>query len=285
MRVLAITGGHRVDHDAFRQMLAAICDERGWVFAHAVQPEAQRWLTPEHRGAFDAILCHDIPGLALARGTEPAPVGPDQQTAEALRAVLDAGQGLVVLHHALAGWPGWPGWAEVLGGRYHYAPGELRGQAVPDSGFRYAHYTASPQEHPVTDGVPAFDLDDELYCCPVFEDDVVALLRATDVEPGDFHETYREVLGTRGPTTPLWQHPPASDLIGWAKAAGRSPLVYLQPGDGPATFANPHFRHLLANALAWVASPDAHEWAAQHRTRVTTSDITTSDITVSDITV
>ena len=271
MRILVVTGGHRVDLDAFLQMLAAICQERGWVFAHAVQPEAQRWLTPEHRGAFDAVLSHDIPGLALKRGTEPAPQGPDQQTAEALGGLLEAGQGFVFLHHALAGWPGWAGWAEVLGGRYLYAPGVVRGREWPDSGFRYARYTARPDLHPITEGVPAFELDDELYCCPVFDDDLVPLLRATDATPGEFRETYREVLGTGlAPDAVRWQHPPASDLVGWAKAAGRSPLVYLQPGDGPSTFANPHFRRLLANSLAWVASPDAHAWAALHRTEITT---------------
>ena len=62
--------------------------------------------------------------------------------ARRLSELLEAGQGFVFLHHALAGWPAWPGWAEVLGGRYHYAPASLRGRDWPDSGFRYARYTA-----------------------------------------------------------------------------------------------------------------------------------------------
>ena len=70
---------------------------------------------PEHRDAFDAILCHDLPGLRLQRGTAPRPVGPDRTVAERLHDLLEAGQGIVFLHHALAGWPGWPAWAEVLG--------------------------------------------------------------------------------------------------------------------------------------------------------------------------
>jgi hypothetical protein len=32
--------------------------------------------------------------------------------------------------------------------------------------------------------------------------------------------------------------------------------VYLQPGDGPATYANEHWRRLLGNALHWVARRD-----------------------------
>ena len=268
MRVLALTGGHRVDLPAFTGMLAAVCAERGWVFAHAEQPAAQRWLAPENRGAFGAILCHDLPGLALQRGTAPTPVGPDARTASDVAALLDAGQGMVFLHHALAGWPGWPGWADVLGGRYHYAPAELHGEHWPDSGFLHTHYTACviAPEHPVCAGLTDFPLDDELYCCPVFTDAVVPLLRA-DAPATPFQETYAEVLGaSNGAVT--WQHPPASDLIGWAKVARHSPIVYLQPGDGPSTFADETFRRLLANALAWVASSTAHAQAREHPTEV-----------------
>lgn len=266
MRVLAVTGGHRVDLDAFHGMLDALAVERSWTVTHAVQPEAQRWFAPGLREQFDAVLCHDIPGLALQRCTPPTPVGPDEPTRRALIDLLDEGIGLVFLHHALAGWPGWETWAEVLGGRYHYAPGELRGQAWPDSGYRHTRFTVQPvAEHPVTTRVPAFTLDDELYCCPVFAADVVPLLRAVDAAPGEFCETLHEVLGTPPAErrSPPWQHPPASDLIGWAKSAGNSPIVYLQPGDGPGTFAHPSFRRLLGNALDWVGSPAAREWAAE----------------------
>jgi uncharacterized protein len=268
MRVLAVTGGHRVDMDAFTGMLAGICAERGWGFTHAVQPAAQEWLGPEHRETFGAILCHDVPGLVLRRGTPPRPLVPSSLVASRLCELLEEGQGFVFLHHALAGWPAWPGWAEVLGGRYHYAPASLRGRDWPDSGFRYAKYTARvcASEHPVCAGVEDFELSDELYCCPVFDSDVVPLLRA-DADDGSFRETYYEVLGVPRPG-PAWEHPPASDLIGWAKSAGRSPVVYLQPGDGPDTFVHPVFRRLLANALEWVSSTAAHEWAGRHPTQI-----------------
>jgi type 1 glutamine amidotransferase len=267
LRVLAVTGGHRVDMDAFGELLGAVCAQRGWTFAQAVQPDAQRWFGPRLRESFDVVLCHDIPGLTLRRGTPPTPVGPTPEQAERMIELLDTGIGLVVLHHALAGWPGWAGWAEALGGRYHYAPARLRGRDWPDSGFRFASYTArvAAPEHPVCAGLSEFALTDELYCCPVFEQDLVPLLRAAHVEPGTFHETFHEVLGTPGPP---WSHPPASDVLAWAKAAGRSPLVYVQPGDGPQTFAHPDFRLLIANALAWTGSADARAWADEHRTHV-----------------
>jgi len=168
----------------------------------------------------------------------------------------------VFLHHALAGWPAWPGVGGGAGRALPLRAGvAARGGHWPDSGFRYARYTVRvcAFDHPVCAGVDDFELNDELYCCPVFSSDVVPLLRA-DAPSRAFRETYHEVLGTPR-SGPAWEHPAASDLIGWAKTAGRSPVVYLQPGDGPDTFAHPAYRRLVGNALEWVSSGSAREWA------------------------
>ena len=53
-----------------------------------------------------------------------------------------------------------------------------------------------------------------------------------------------------------WDHRPESDLIAWEKPVGPGRLVYLQPGDGPAAYADPNLRRFLANALTHVA-PDS----------------------------
>ena len=179
--------------------------------------------------------------------------------------LLRHGQGLVITHHSLAGWPAWEGWADALGGRFHYAPGHLRGRAWPSSGTRIVDYTARVADagHPVCDGLTDFALIDELYCCPVFEEEVVPLLRTDASMDGRlFTSTYEHVLVGEAEAPDCRDHPPASDLIAWATVAERSPLVYVQPGDSAATFANEGYRRLLSNALAWVASPDAHQWAA-----------------------
>ena len=36
-----------------------------------------------------------------------------------------------------------------------------------------------------------------------------------------------------------WSHPPGSDLVAWVTSAGRSPITYLQFGDGPADLRRP----------------------------------------------
>jgi len=270
-RVLAVTGGHRVDLEAFLGMLDAICTARGWSWDHEGQPAAQRWLRPEHAGTWRAVLCHDLPGLHLRRGEPPSPQGPGADTAEALVSLLERGQGLVLTHHALAGWPGWPGWAEALGGRFHYAPGRLRGRDWPSSGTRITDYVARVvmPEHPVCLEVPDFRLTDELYCCPVFEAEVVPLLRTdADLDRRRFLSTYEHVLYGEDAAPDSTRHPPASDLIAWARAAGNSPLVYVQPGDSAETFGLEPYRKLIGNALEWVGSTPAHDWARAHATAV-----------------
>lgn len=251
-RLLAITGGHRFDADAFESMLDAVTATLGWSWSHETQPEAQRWLSAEHAGEFDALVLYDIPGLALARGSEPVPSHPSAAVRDGIEAMVAAGQGIVALHHALAGWPSWDGWADLLGGRFLYAPGRLHGRDVPASGYRMDTYDVLPTGgHPVCVGVEPFEVTDELYLCPVFDDAVTPLLRTTaEVSSATTLDTYREVRdGVR--TEPVEQL--GSDLVGWCHEPGRSRVVYLLPGHGPATMGHSGYRSLLANACHWVA--------------------------------
>jgi type 1 glutamine amidotransferase len=264
--LLAITGGHRYDVDAFAAMFDAVCARLGWRWTHAEQPAAQQWLAPEHAGRFDAIVLHDLPGLQLTRGAEPRAEPIDPAVEAAVMGLLDAGQGIVATHHALAGWPTCDAWATVLGGRFLYAPGTVRGVARPPSGYRFDQYRVLPAttEHPVCAGVTPFDLTDELYLCPVFEGEVEGLLTTdADLSPASMIDTYDEVVdGVRRPADP---GAGGSNLLGWAKSAGRSPLVYLLPGHSASTMEHRQYRRLLANAVEWVASADAHAWARVRR--------------------
>ena len=162
------------------------------------------------------------------------------------------------LHHAIAGWPAWPEFAEIVGGRFLYLPGELRGQARQDSGYRHGvtHQVRVLKDHPVTAGVdPEFEITDELYLYEVFADSVEPLL-ASDYEftQDNFYSAAKVVLEGKMFNNEGWQHAPGSNLIGWTKTYGKSRIVYLQCGDDPVAYANPQFRQLLANAIDWVAA-------------------------------
>jgi uncharacterized protein len=252
-RLLAITGGHRYDHPALAAMVDAVCDQLGWTWAHAEQPTAQRWMQPDQAGVWDTILLHDLPGLVLARGSEPEPHDPTTEVRRGILDLLAIGQGIVATHHALAGWPTWDGWADVLGGRFLYAPGRLDGRPVPASGYRMDTYTVVPtaERHPVCDGVEPFEVTDELYLCPV-SGDVTPLLRTdADVESASMIDTYREV---RFGEQVAAAEQPSSPLLGWCREHGPSRVVYLLPGHGPTTMAHPTYRRLVANACRWSSN-------------------------------
>jgi len=189
-----------------------------------------------------------MPGLRFT-GSEP-PVEfpePSREVLDVFEQLQSCGTGLVFMHHAVASWPAWEGFAELIGGRFHYQPGTLRGTDYPDSGYVFdVRHTVSVLEpsHPVCAGLPtSFEIVDELYCFPVLEDSVVPLMRTGFPvnDPSRFYSADLAIRGRRNDNDG-WSHPPGSDLVGWIKAAGNSPLVYLQFGDGPVTYADANFR-------------------------------------------
>ena len=257
IKVLAAVRGHPFDRNAFATLFGGMA---GISVTFVDQPAAAMLMRPGLGARFDALLLYDMPGIDFAAASPGSPVGPDEETKRGLTELLDEGIGVVALHHALAGWPGWPEYAELLGGRFLYrAEGDIL-----DSGYRHAvsYHAQVVAGHPVTRGLPAsFDLTDELYLAEIHEDDVTPLLRADhDFTAANFYSATRAIEGQMF-SNQDWAHPPGSNLIGWVKRARRSPLVYLQPGDDETTYANPHYRQLVENALRWAASAEARVWA------------------------
>ena len=254
--LLVLSGGHPYEAEPFAAMLASLT---GWTVTHLIHPEAERLVGEGCADDADAVLFYDMPGYTFADGQVTARP-PSEAFRRAIMARFAGGRGAVAMHHALAGWALWPEWHDLLGGRFLYQPGEVRGQAQLDSGYRHdVSYTAQVvADHPVTAGLPAtFAVTDELYLAPVFAEDIEPLIRARhDFVRDNFYSAAAAVAGRMFDNTG-WAHPEGNDCIAWVKRAANARLVYLQFGDGPATYANPHVRRVLANALDFVASsPD-----------------------------
>ena len=250
--LVVLSGGHPYEAEPFAAMLASL---EGWNVTHLIHPEAERHVGEGRADDADAILFYDMPGYTFADGQVTARA-PSEAFRRAIMARFAAGRGAVAMHHALAGWALWPEWSALLGGRFLYQPGEVCGVPQPDSGYRHdVTYTAQVvADHPVTQGLPGeFAVTDELYLAPVFGDDIVPLIRARhDFVRDNFYSAAAAVAG-RMFSNEGWEHPDGSDCVAWAKPALNARLVYLQFGDGPATYANPHVRTVLANALDFVA--------------------------------
>lgn len=251
--VLVVVGGHPFDDESFFDVFDSM--------------QGIRWTSSDTPSmGHDVVVFYDMPGFSFTRSDPPVQfLQPSEDRIGVMTDLRNEGVGLVFLHHAIAGWPLWPDYAEIIGGRFHYQPASLRGVPYPDSGYVFDvnhEVVVVEPDHPVCRNLPpTFVLTDELYCFPVFEDSVVPLMRTRfPVEdPGMFHSADLAIR-SRMFANEGWSHPPGSDLVAWAKTAGEAPVVYLQFGDGPVTYANENYRLVLSNAVSWVGSAEARHW-------------------------
>ncbi len=274
LELLVVSKGHPYDVASFRALVDGL---PGIESTHVEQPAAQAVLRPEAVGRYDAVLFYDMSGIGMPGGDPSVklgdPLDPPADYVRSVEALLERGTGIVLLNHGLVSWPGWPLWREISGTSYLLRDAQIGGVPTPASGYRggmgqpdrnatFRVHPATPG-HPVTAGLEeGFEITDELYLkTPGFEAGVVPLLRS------DF--SFDAEHFSPPPLAPpdvqaAWTHPTGSDLVVWANAARRSPVVASELGDGPSAYANPGFRRLLANAVHWVASADARSWASEH---------------------
>ena len=260
LETLLVCKGHPYERESFYAMFDQMADVN-WTLVE--QPAAQALFNVEAAAPYDAFVLYDMPGIQFdpVVGRGPSFLEPDPAYQARFRALLEQGQGMVFLHHAIAGWPAWPEYAEIVGGRFLYMPDELRGQARTDSGYRHGvdHTISKVGEHPILEGVPAqFEMTDELYLAEVFEDDVEPLLVSDyDFTDENFYSATHVVRDGNMFSNEGWSHPPGSSLVGWTKTYGASRIVYLQGGDDPLAYANPHYQRLINNAIRWVSEKEA----------------------------
>lgn len=251
--LVVLSGGHPYEAGPFGELLAALGD---WEITHLVHPEGGE---ADAAGAIreaHALLFYDMAGYSFGEGkvtTRP----PSPAFRQAVAARFARGKGGVAMHHAIAGWAQWPEWHDWLAGQFHYQPGPHG----LDSGYRHdiAYEARVVADHPVTRGLPAgFPVTDELYLCPVDESAIIPLIRAEGFAftAGNFYSAAQAVAGAMF-SNAGWEHPPGSNCIVWESRRCPAPLVYLQCGDGPATYANRHVRQMIAQALDYTSGATA----------------------------
>lgn len=247
--LLVLSGGHPYEAGPFDELLRGLGD---WEITHLIHPEGGEADAATAILGADALLFYDMAGYSFGEG-KVAMRPPSEAFRAAITARFESGRGAVAMHHAIAGWALWPEWHQWLGGQFHYQPG-AHGL---DSGYRHdiTYEARIVANHPVTRGLPeSFPVTDELYLCPIDESAVTPLVRAEGFAfaAGNFYSAANAVAGAMF-SREGWEHPPGSNLIGWESRSCPAPLVYLQCGDGPATYANPHVRQMLRQALDYTS--------------------------------
>lgn len=269
LNLLVVTKGHPYDYSAFHALFDA---NRKIVSTFVDQPAAQVVLRPETVEPYDVVLFYDMWGIPMDPGNLAA-AQPPADYVRSIEALLESGKGLILLNHALVQWPLWPLWREISGTTFRLTQVEVDGKIVPGSGFRGGagephrnvthRLTPVSGGHPVTRGLEdGFEITDEVYLR-------TPLARSADTVPlltSDYQFTQANF--TPPPLAPkaeqaAWSHGDGDNVIVWARRVRNSPVVASEAGDGPPAYGNPGFRHLLGNAIAWVASADARAWAAR----------------------
>ncbi len=219
IRVLVVTGGHGFEKAPFFKLFQ---DNPEVSFETAEPPQAHDLFRPDAAKAFDLLVLYDYnrPITEVAKAD--------------LLSWLQAGKGLLVLHHAIAAYPDWPEYWKIIGARYYLktnivVDGVHKPRSAAKEGMHFHIHVADPN-HPVTQGVSDFEIHDETY--KLFD-------LAKDCHP---------LLTTDEPLS----HP----VIAWAKTYERARVVYIESGHDHFAYENPNYQQLLRQAIRWTARKD-----------------------------
>lgn len=203
--VAVVTGEHPFDVPAFHRALRATPE---------VDPYPQSLAefvadAGDVRDAYDAVAFYNFhrPGGP-----------PDDETAAAIEALGDRGQGIVVLHHGLVAFLEWATWDAVCG---------IADRSIEVSFDEELAIEVADADHPITEGLGGWTMVDETYTLDA---------------PGD---DSRRLLET--------DHPESGPAIAWTRRFRESRVLCFQSGHDDRAFADPHFRTVLGRGLLWAA--------------------------------
>ena len=207
VRVQVTTGGH--PHDISFYSVFQGCDE----LAITVNPHPSAYRR-DLRKVADVLVLYDL-----------ADVDDAKQRAN-LQAFLEAGGGMVVLHHALADNWQWRWWyEEVVGGRFLMGPEGARG---PSKAKNNEVLTARPVvRHAILEGVDTVQVLDEAY---------------KDMWLSPRAQVLMETDNPNNDKAVVWIGP-------WTK----SRVVAIQLGHGRPAYSDSGYRRLVCNAILWAA--------------------------------
>jgi uncharacterized protein len=221
VNLLIVTGGHPYEPSEFFRAFDGITNVH---YDHVLMMEAKPVAVPAGglRPHYDVVLFYDME---------------DKLITPEWRDLLDRGDGLVFLHHAIGSFPGSPEYKAIVGGHGNFFPEHWPG--VPNS-IPYEntlqHYSIVDREHPVTCGTKDFEMVEEPY------DDV-------DIDPS-VHALIRS------------DYPKHTPIVAWTWSHAQKRVLYIQmghgslglpPDHGPTAYENASFLKLLARGIYWTA--------------------------------
>lgn len=206
LRVTVVTGGHPFDPE-FYELFVHRPDLEVTMTGH---PDAY---THDLRKETDVLVLYDLISEI------------SDEKRDNLRAFLEAGRGMVVLHHAIADFGSWPWWSEqVVGGKYLLKPEAGR----PASTYIHGEdvFVRAIGSHPITRGLAPLHLRDETY-------------HGMWISP-----QAHVLLETSNPTS--------DGPVAWVGPYDKSRVVYIQLGHDRFAQQNPDYQELVHRAIMWA---------------------------------
>lgn len=223
---LVITGGPLHDFDATTSALLGLLD--GEAITSTVFDDPHRALTALRTdpGAWDLVTVNALrwqmtsPRHAHLRDEWAFTLDDDE--AAALADHVRSGGGLLACHTAAICFDGEPRWRDCLGGVWDWDR-----SSHPPVGPALVTPTAAAADHPLTQGMTPFTIDDEVYGFLDLEPDVVPLL--TSAHGGRDHPVL------------------------WARQLGQGRVVTDLLGHGNESMTHPDHAEILRRAARWLA--------------------------------
>ena len=159
---------------------------------------------------------------------------------DGLRAAVAAGTGMTGWHGGIAdSFRESSDYLQLIGGQFatHPAkhPDDVVGGKAEDNFLRYVvEMTDLGREHPITRGIPDFELETEQYW--VLTDDL------------------NDVLATTTHPAPPWHpwHRPVVSPVVWTRHWGRGRIAVATPGHSPDVLEDEHVRTIIERSILWV---------------------------------
>ena len=208
VKAILITGGH--DHEtSFYSLFDGYKD-----LARIPVSSSGAAFHTDLRGKYDVVIMYDF-----SRDL-------DETGKKNLRAFVEAGKGVVVLHHALLNYQDWSWWCqEVVGGSYRLKrEGDVLSSTVKDG---QELFVSTIPDHPITAGMPPFRIVDETY---------KRMRMSARVKP---------LLTTDNPSS--------DKTLAWIGPTDGLRVVAIQLGHGHTAFDHPSYRSLVHRAILWSA--------------------------------
>lgn len=216
--VAVIIGGHAYDVPAFKRLFDSFPDVAA--YPQDIGNWSRAWGAPP--GSYDVLLFYNAGGDTAADLDAAWGAG----AADAVEAIGQEEQGVVMLHHAIRSYMAWPKWSALLG-----IPHEQReGSEFTVQFGQTMRVSVTDPGHPIGRGIAPWDVVNEAW-------PTMAWTPGTDASV--IMTTDNEVTRT--------------DTMAWCHRLDRARVFCLTPGHDDQAYSHPTYRTTLHRGIRWAA--------------------------------